>query len=105
MFGHYLCDGDNDCGDNSDEIGCGMFNMVYDITHTKTSGSPAPCHSSAFTCDNGNCVPGHYRCEGYDDCGDNSDEIGCGMFNMMYDIIHTNTSWFSSNLSFLCIYV
>ena len=30
-----------------------------------------------FTCGNGRCVPYHYRCDHYDDCGDNSDEAGC----------------------------
>lgn len=35
------------------------------------------CRSTAFTCDNGKCVPYHYRCDHYNDCGDNSDEEGC----------------------------
>lgn len=30
-----------------------------------------------FTCGNGKCVPYHYRCDHYDDCGDNSDEVDC----------------------------
>lgn len=30
-----------------------------------------------FTCGNGRCVPYHYRCDHYNDCGDNSDEVGC----------------------------
>lgn len=35
------------------------------------------CRSTAFTCGNGRCVPYSYRCDYYDDCGDNSDEVGC----------------------------
>ena len=39
----------------------------------------ANCDSDEFTCDNGECEPDYYVCDGYDDCGDNSDEEGCGM--------------------------
>lgn len=35
------------------------------------------CQPTAFTCGNGRCVPYHYRCDHYNDCGDNSDEAGC----------------------------
>ena len=35
------------------------------------------CRSTAFTCGNGRCVPYSYRCYYYEDCGDNSDEVGC----------------------------
>ena len=27
-------------------------------------------------------MPESYRCDNYDDCGDNSDEDGCGMFSV-----------------------
>ena len=38
----------------------------------------ASCSSSQFKCNNGNCVSSSYKCDKYDDCGDNSDEFGCG---------------------------
>ena len=37
-----------------------------------------------FTCDNGHCISQSWVCDRYNDCGDNSDEKGCGMW---YDIV------------------
>ena len=39
------------------------------------------CQSNEFQCDNGACIPQTYTCDGYDDCGDYSDEHSsqCGM--------------------------
>ena len=38
------------------------------------------CSSSQFECDNGDCVRDSYRCDDFNDCGDNSDEDGCCKF-------------------------
>ncbi|XP_070579359.1 uncharacterized protein [Ptychodera flava] len=54
----HVCDREIDCDGGLDEEFC-------------------PCFT--FLCDNGKCVPEHWQCNGYDNCGDNSDEALCGL--------------------------
>lgn len=62
----WLCDFENDCGDNSDE------------DEEMCSSQYRQCSESEFRCNNNKCIPNRWRCDHDNDCGDKSDEENCG---------------------------
>lgn len=52
---------------------------IDDVSFSDSCYQFSTCSSSnEFSCDNGFCVAKASRCDGTNDCGDNSDEVSCG---------------------------
>ncbi|CAG9822420.1 unnamed protein product [Phaedon cochleariae] len=77
IYNSWMCDGDRDCPDGRDELNCTTSKAEQPKMPNDFLSKNGSCQDWMFVCNNSRCIPFWWKCDGVDDCLDNSDEVGC----------------------------
>lgn len=78
----WKCDSVDDCGDDSDEIGCGTPGEYDTSTLVYSSEQPKVCREHQFQCLNGECIQDAWVCDRFKDCQSGEDELHCNGYTV-----------------------
>lgn len=65
-------------------LGLGPKSSPRRLFFLRRAGTPSPCEPNEFKCKNGRCALKLWRCDGDNDCEDNSDETDCREFSVCF---------------------
>nr|XP_023026700.1 sortilin-related receptor-like [Leptinotarsa decemlineata] len=90
-----ICDGIQQCANGRDEVNCSTTTKkpnesTTNPTETTTYRLKKSCYYWMFPCKNKRCIPLWWKCDGANDCADNSDEEECTTIN--HRVFETNGS-------------